>query len=203
MRKIVVAALAFLALCVGYVAWPFASLYEVVRAAQAGDAARIEQRVDFPALRRSLVAQLLEAHARLSGKRLDRSGLTVGIASGFASPLVEQLVSPATLAEIMRNGWPNKVLADKPAGVEGLDSNTLGNVWQLYLKSDYGIGEARFSVPVNRPKEKQFRVRLALSGWTWKLSGLDLPWELQERLAREFVKQDATGGEWRMANGEW
>ena len=67
----------------------------------------------------------------------------------------------------------------------------LGNVWQLYLNSDYGIGEARFSVPVNRPKEKQFRVRLALSGWTWKLSGLDLPQELQERLAREFVKQDA------------
>ena len=196
MRKIVVAALAFVALCAAYVAWPFASLYEVVRAAQAGDAARIEQRVDFPALRRSLVAQLIEAHARLSGKRLDRSGLTVGIASGFASPLVEQLVSPATLAEIMRNGWPNKMLPDKPAGVEGLDSNTLGNVWQLYLNSDYGIGEARFSVPVNRPKEKQFRVRLALSGWTWKLSGLDLPWELQERLAREFVKQDASVLDW-------
>ena len=196
MRKIVVAALAFVALCAAYVAWPFASLYEVVRAAQAGDAARIEQRVDFPALRRSLVAQLIEAHARLSGKRLDRSGLTVGIASGFASPLVEQLVSPATLAEIMRNGWPNKMLPDKPAGVEGLDSNTLGNVWQLYLNSDYGIGEARFAVPVNRPKEKQFRVRLALSGWTWKLSGLDLPWELQERLAREFVKQDARGLDW-------
>jgi len=196
MRKIIVAALAFMALCGAYVAWPFASLYEVVRAAQAGDAARIEQRVDFPALRRSLVAQLIEAHARLSGKRLDRSGLTVGIASGFASPLVEQLVSPAMLAEIMRNGWPNKMLPDKPAGVEGLDSNTLGNVWQLYLNSDYGIGEARFSVPVNRPKEKQFRVRLALSGWTWKLSGLDLPWELQERLAREFVKQDASGLDW-------
>ena len=196
MRKIIVAALAFMALCGAYVAWPFASLYEVVRAAQAGDAARIEQRVDFPALRRSLVAQLVEAHARLSGKRLDRSGLTVGIASGFASPLVEQLVSPATLAEIMRNGWPNKMLPDKPAGVEGLDSNTLGNVWQLYLNSDYGIGEARFSVPVNRPKEKQFRVRLALSGWTWKLSGLDLPWELQERLAREFVKQDASVLDW-------
>jgi hypothetical protein len=196
MRKIAVAALAFLALCVAYVAWPFASLYEVVRAAQAGDVARIEQRVDFVALRRSLVAQLIEVHARLNGKRLDRSGLTVGIASSFADPLVEQLVSPATLAEIMRNGWPRQMLPDKPAGIEGLDSNTLGNVWQLYLNSDYGIGEARFSVPVNRPKEKQFRVRLALSGWTWKLSALDLPYELQERLVREFVKQDAQVLDW-------
>jgi hypothetical protein len=147
-------------------------------------------------LRRSLVAQLLEAHARLNGKRLDRSGFTVGIASDFASPLVEKLVSPATLAEIMRHGWPRQMLADKPAGIEGLDSNALGNVWQLYINSDYGIGEARFSVPVNRPKEKQFRVRLALSGWTWKLSGLDLPHELQERLVREFVKQDARVLEW-------
>ena len=196
MRKTVVAVLAFLALCVAYVAWPFASLYEVVRAAQAGDAARIAQRVDFVALRRSLVAQLIEVHARLNGKRLDRSGFTVGIASSFADPLVEQLISPATLAEIMRNGWPRHMLADKPTGIEGLDSNTLGNVWQLYLNSDYGIGEARFSVPVDRPKEKQFRVRLALSGWTWKLSALDLPYELQERLVREFVKQDARVLEW-------
>ena len=196
MRKIVVAALAFLGLCVAYVAWPFASLYEVVRAAQAGDAARIAERVDFVALRRSLVAQFIEVHARLNGKRLDRSGFTVGIASSFADPLVEQLISPETLAEIMRNGWPNKMLADKPAGIEGLDVNSLGNVWQLYLNSDYGIGEARFSVPVSRPKEKQFRVRLALSGWTWKLSALDLPHELQERLVREFVKQDARGLDW-------
>jgi hypothetical protein len=51
-------------------------------------------------------------------------------------------------------------------------------------------------VPVNRPKEKQFRVRLALSGWTWKLSGLDLPHELQERLVREFAKQDARVLDW-------
>src|SRR4051812_26235486 len=77
MRKIVIVVLACVALCVGYVAWPFASLYAVVRAAQAGDVRTIEQRVDFVALRRSLVAQLLEAHARLSGRQLDRSGLTV------------------------------------------------------------------------------------------------------------------------------
>jgi hypothetical protein len=191
MRKIFIAVAAVAALCVAYVAWPFASLYELVRAAQAGDVAGIERRVDFAALRRSLVAQLLETHARLNGRRLERAGFTIGIASSFADPLVEQLVSPATLAEIMRNGWPRQVLADAPAGVEGLQSDRLGNVWQLYFNSDYGIGEARFAVPADRPKEHQFRVRLALSGWTWKLSGLDLPQALQERLAREFVKQDA------------
>jgi len=56
MRKILIAVIAVAALCVGYVAWPFASLYQVVRAAQADDVATIEQRVDFVALRRSLVA---------------------------------------------------------------------------------------------------------------------------------------------------
>jgi len=196
MRRFILVALAAAALCVGYVAWPFGSLYQVVRAAETGDAATISQRIDFEALRRSLVAQLIEAHARLTGRRLDRSGLTVGIASSFASPLIEQLISPEMLAEIMRQGWPKQMLGDRPAGIEGIESNALGNVWQLYLQSDYGIGEARFAVPVNRPKEKQFRIRLALSGWTWKLAGLDLPWELQERLAREFVK-DAASGELR------
>src|SRR5215207_10010607 len=113
MRKTVISIAVLAGLCLAYVAWPFASLFEVVRAAQAGDVDAIARRVDFAALRRSLVAQLIETHARLAGKQLDRSGLTVGLASSLADPFVEKLISPATLAQIIRGGWPN-ALADKP-----------------------------------------------------------------------------------------
>ena len=33
-------------------------------------------------------------------------------------------------------------------------------------------------IPLDEPRPRQFRLHLALGGWTWKLSGLDLPQEL-------------------------
>jgi hypothetical protein len=107
---------------------------------------------------------------------------------------VVRVLAPATLAELLRNGWPKAVLAEAPPGIGGLDQAALGNAWQLFLNSDYGIGEVRITLPVGQPKEKQYRVDLALDQWTWKLSGLLLPREIQERLARELMKQQGKLG---------
>jgi hypothetical protein len=194
MRKTITVALIILALCAGYVAWPYASLIGVVRAAKAGDVSQLQQRVNFRALRRSLSYQVFEAYARLTGTRIDPAGITIAAATSFIDPMIEKLLSPATLAELMRKGWPTEVLAEAPAEIEGLDPNTLGNAWRLFLNSDYGIGEVRVTVPVSQPREKQFRVELALERWTWKLAGLTLPIELQERLARELMKQQGKDG---------
>jgi hypothetical protein len=190
MRKTLIGLAVLGALCLAYVVWPFASLYGVVRAAKANDAGAIARRIDAPALRRSLTAQLIETYRRITG-RTGRSGLMASVAASFTDPLVEKLITSASITELMRSGWTVPLLGDRPAGFEGLDPNALGNAWQLYLQADYGLGEVRFPVPVSRPKEKQFRVRLALSGWTWKLAGLDLPHDLQERLVRELIKQEA------------
>jgi hypothetical protein len=188
MRKTVAILLVLVALCVAYVAWPFVSLLAVVRAAQAGDVAKIQQRIDVPALRRSLAGQIVATYARLNGIRPDPTGLTVGVVTSFMDPFIDKLMSPIAVTELMRDGWPRGVLEQRPADVEGLDLESLGNVWQLYLNSDYGIGEVRTTVPIRKPRDKQYRVQLALSDWTWKLSGLDLPVALQERLAREVMK---------------
>ena len=51
------------------------------------------------------------------------------------------------------------------------------------------IGEFRLWIPVTVPRERQFRVHLGLRGWSWKLTGFEVPQELQERLARELMKQ--------------
>src|SRR4051794_28170851 len=190
MKKAACATVVLLAVWFAWSAWPFLALYDLVRAAQSADAAAIEERVDFPELRRSLSSQIIQAYARVTGKKLDGGGLMLGIASAFADPFVEKLLSPQTLSDLLKNGWPREMLAERPEGFEGLDLNTLGNALQLYLASDYGIGEFRVPVPVNLPVPRQFRIRLALSDWTWKLSGLDLPHALQDRLARELIRQE-------------
>jgi hypothetical protein len=190
MKKTIAAIVILFAVWCAWSAWPFLALYDLVRAAQAGDVAGIERRVDFPALRRSLSSQIIQAYARLTGKKVDGGGLMVGIASAFADPFVEKLLSPQALADLLQNGWPREMLAERPEGFEGLDLNTLGNALQLYFAADYGIGEFRVPVPVNRPVALQFRIRLTLADWTWRLSGLDLPNALQDRLARELIKQE-------------
>jgi hypothetical protein len=190
MKKTIAAIVILFAVWFAWSAWPFLALYDLVRAAQAADVAGIERRVDFPELRRSLSSQIIQAYARLTGKKVDGGGLMVGIASAFADPFVEKLLSPQALADLLQNGWPREMLAERPEGFEGLDLNTLGNALQLYFAADYGIGEFRVPVPVNRPIPLQFRIRLTLADWTWKLSGLDLPHALQDRLARELIKQE-------------
>src|SRR5262249_39770490 len=143
MRKTIAGITILIALCLFYVVWPFASLVSVIRAARAGDVATVEHSVDWPSLRRSLAGQIVETYARLNGIRLDRAGLTVGAVASFMDPFIEKLTLPENLSELMRSGWPKGVLPDAPAGIEGLDPELIGNAWQLYLNSDYGIGEVR------------------------------------------------------------
>jgi len=194
MRKTIAGIAILIALCLFYVVWPFASLVSVVRAARAGDVAAVERSVDWPSLRRSLAGQIVATYARLNGIRLDRAGLTVGAVTSFMDPFIEKLTLPENLSELIRSGWPKGVLPDAPGEIEGIDPELIANAWLLYLNSDYGIGEVRTTVPFHQSRDKQYRVQLALSNWSWKLSGLDLPVALQEHLARELMKQQAKAG---------
>ena len=189
MRTTIIAIVVLVLALAGWLAWPFVGLYDFARAAQSGDVARIEQRVDFASLGRSLSGQIVQTYARLAGVPVDRGSLIAGLASAVADPVMARLLTRAALAELLQNGWPKAVLGDPPADFRRPNWNTPGDAWQLYESSEYGIGEFRLRLPVDAPREKQFRIHLALRGWSWKLTGLDLPQELQERLARELMKQ--------------
>lgn len=188
MKKTIATVVIVVATFVAYSAWPFFGLYELGRAVQARDATRLEKQIDFPALRRSIAAQIILAHAKLTGAK-QPSSLTVGLMSSVADPFIEKIVSPAALADLLMNGrWPQDVAVDQPALSTPLNWNALGSVWRLYAASDFGIGEVRFFLPVDVPVQQRFRAHLEIEGWTWKLAGLDLPAEMQDQLARALIK---------------
>ena len=194
MRKTPVTIGILVLLWVGWSAWPFAGLYDLARAAQSGDVERIEQRVDFASLGRSLSGQIVQTYVRIAGMPADRGSLIAGLASAVADPIITRLLTRVALAELVQNGWPKSALGDPPADLARPNWNALGDVWQLYANSEYGIGEFRIRLPVSAPRERQFRIRLALRGFAWKLGGIDLPQDLQERLARELIKQQGKPG---------
>ena len=194
MRKAVIIVLVLLALSLGWSAWPFVGLYDLARAAQSGDIQKIEQRVDFASLGRSLSGQIVQTYTRLAGIPAERGSLIAGVASAVADPIVARLLTRVALAELVQNGWPKSTLGDPPPDLQRPNWNAIGNAWQLYANSEYGIGEFRIRLPVSAPRERQFRIRLALRGLTWKLGGIDLPQDLQERLARKLIEQQGKPG---------
>jgi hypothetical protein len=188
MKKTIITILVLVAVWLAWSAWPFFALYDIARAAQAGDAARIEQRVDFPALQRSISDQIIAAYERVTGKRVQR-GLLGAVAGAAVDPFIAKLATPEALAALLRDGWPKGVLAEPPPGFAAPNLTALGNIFRLYAASDYGIGEFRVALPLDAPAERRFRLQLALSRWTWRLDALDLPPDLTERIARELAKE--------------
>ena len=188
MRKLVAAILVVLVLFVAWSAWPFFGLYALARAVQSGDVAKIEERVNYPALGRSLSGQILATYARLTNLPLDR-GLVGTLASAIADPLVAKIVSRLAIAQFLQNGWPAPVLGESPPNIPTPNWNSLGDAWKLYANAQYGLRDFSLRIPVAEPRARQYRVTLTLEGLTWKLTGFELPDELADRLARELIKQ--------------
>ncbi|MEJ0076249.1 MAG: DUF2939 domain-containing protein [Alphaproteobacteria bacterium] len=190
MRKIAAAIIVLVVLFAAWSAWPFFGVYALARAVQSGDIAKIEERVDYGALGRSLSGQILATYARQTGLPLDR-GLIGNLASAVADPLIAKILSRVALAQFLQNGWPTPVLGERPPAIPAPNWNALGDVWQLYGSARYGLRDFSLRLPVNEPRARQYLVNLRLEGLTWKLTGFELPDELADRLARELVKQKA------------
>lgn len=183
-----------LVLWLAYVVWPFFGVYRLVSVVQARDVPALTERVDFPALRRSLTVQIARTYLRMTGKAGRPESIveqfTVGVAASVADPLVAKLVSPEALLDLLQNGRPPGVFSDNVPSIDGLSSEALGNVWRLYVNSELGIGRFFIDVPVDKPPADRFRLQFCLTGWTWKLCGVELPEQLQIRLAQEILKSE-------------
>lgn len=104
------AGLAILVAWIAYGASPYLALYRISQAVHAHDAAALEQRVNFRTLRLSLTKQALAAAVDAIAARRDlspRERTILTEASGaLAGPLVESLVTPETLIDLLDDGWP-------------------------------------------------------------------------------------------------
>ena len=172
-------------------AWPFTALYDLAAKAEAGDAAALNQRLDLPSIRRSLTRQLIRTYIRISGIRVSPGGIVAGVAGSIVDPIIEQLMTPEIFIAMLRTGWPGGVLPERPAGLQGLGAVKSGSVWALFLNSEYGLSGFSVSVPPDMPPEQQYRLTLSLSKQGWRLSGLDMPEQLQVKLVEQLIAQRA------------
>jgi hypothetical protein len=154
-------------------AWFYLTPYRVYErmalAARSGDAAGLAQCVDMPALRESMKANVnarLTAEMARHGNGDPAAALGAAFASALVNPMVEALLTPESLATLIRNGLPPA--GDAAAG----GATTAATVSKRY--EDY----ARFVVTVRRGGGESAPVvftfhRHGLA--TWKLAALGLP----------------------------
>jgi len=194
MRTAILISAALIAVWLAYAASPFFAVYDLLRVVQERNLVELPARVDFPAVRRSLTAQIVRTYLRITGKT-GQGGSTVeqfavSIGASLADPTVAKLISPETFLELLRNGGPSDVFSGDAPSVDGLSSEALESLWRVYANSELGIARFFLNVPVDKPRQESFQLQFCLKGWTWRLCGVELPELLQLRLAQEVLKSE-------------
>ena len=197
MRWTLVIILAMITLLTGYTVWPIYGLYRIASAVETRNSAVLQELIDLPSLRVSLAQQLANANLKkLTGKSANsiersESPVTAGVGATIADAMLAKIIfNPERLLDLLGKGW---VFADPspPSGLAApFTANSLGSAWQTWLNSDYSGRTFYVVVPVDRPTDERFRVRLRLVHWDWKLSGLDLPESMITRLTQELTRRN-------------
>jgi hypothetical protein len=154
------------------------------------------QRVDLPALRRSLGSQIARAYLEQNPhfkKLLSlEQGFVGSVGGGAAEALLREVLTPENIAALLnkgRVGLPKAGAADPEAlwHMPPLGDAFRTGPLQAVMNS-YFDGPLSFVVDLDSA-EGIYGVHLHLSGLTWRLSGLDVPGQVSARLAREIAER--------------
>ena len=173
---------------IGYMAWPVYDLLVLVRAIETRDVERVVRHVYFDAVRISLTNQVVDAYLRRTGIQIGPLRRNIA-AAAIANPVVEKLISPEALSQLLTVGWPVTVVPDgPPPATIGITANTIGTIWQIYANSEYGFARFEVAAPAALPRQQRFRLQFRLLQWRWRLVGIIVPARIVNLLADELVR---------------
>lgn len=180
MIKKLAVSLTVAAVAVFVVAWAAAPAFaarSLIRAAKAGDAERLEQLVDFPALRQSLKDELtaeLAAHLRRDPRTAgdDLGGLGLILAPMLLSGAVDAVVTPEVVAQMVTTAEaPDPTVRDRPEPGDAADQGD--DIHQAWGYRDLDA----FAVTLTDRDHPDQRLALIMERrglFEWKLAAVDL-----------------------------
>ena len=182
-----------LAVLIAYAVWPLAGLKQIVDSVQQNDVTSLSQRIDAPALKRSLIDQIALAYLHETGKDKGLNPiemrLALAAAAALAGPQVDAMLKPESLMDLLRQGGTDKLAGVGGIGVPQLEAPNLGNLWRLIRNTEYSGRVFSIVLPLAGDESTGYRVQLTLTNWTWKLSGIGLPQDVRTRIASEIVRR--------------
>lgn len=185
--------MALVVLLLAYLAWPMLGLKRFADAIETRNTAEFSALLDVPELKRSLASQIVRAHLKLTGKdqRLTPLARNLAIQAGMviADSFVVEIVNTGALIGLLKQAR-TETFAGPTQVPQGLGLPNLRHAAKL-LGSEYRGRNFYVSLPLSAHPKDSYRLRLRLSQWTWRLAGIELPEEVQIRLARELLKRVA------------
>src|SRR5215212_9253498 len=204
---------ALILLWVAYAVSPYVASYRLAAAVQARDVEAIKARVNFRAVRLSLAKQILAVYLTTTGDGGASEAAARQLATAaveIAEPLMAQLLSPEVLVDLLDDGWPQSIVAEKPADAPasgtavapapearqptgtarvGLGSPQL--TWRevLTMVDTRGFRKFYLTLPGALGPEMRVRLYFRFGPWFWRLYGVELPDVLARRLADELRKR--------------
>lgn len=188
MKRILASVALLIALSVSFVISPFIGMSRLRTAIDARNAAELSDRVDFRRVRNSLSDQIVETYLKVSGRSEQLgvlgSSLAAGLGRSLAEPLLAEIVNPEGMLRFLNSSGVSVL----PTGLTSFSLGT-ATAWQLFLATEYGFGNAYVTLPLNTNPTEQYRVRLQILQWNWKLTAIELPERVRIELAKELQKR--------------
>jgi hypothetical protein len=165
---------------------PYVALYDLSKAVQARDVARITERVNFNALRVSLARQILGEYLKTQDISERDRQLAAQAGAAALNPVLEELLTPQAVIDLLEDGQLQQIQQEGTGGPAiRFDPGSLQQAWRIFILSEsQGFRAITILLTPDEPRDRQFRVTLRLSGTTWRLTGIDLPASLQKELRK-------------------
>jgi len=193
MKRIIIGFAVILVAVGCFLAAPFVGLAHLRSAIDARNASALSDRVDFRRLRNSLGQQIVSTYLKITGRsaQLGQLGTSIATAVGtsIAEPLLADLVNPEMMLDLLSGSGISAASLQIPAGLGPLPKDALGSAWEAFTNTEYGIGNFYISLPTRAAATDQFRLRLQVLQWNWKLTAIDLPEQVRLELAKELQRR--------------
>jgi len=201
MRRILGAGAALAIVIAAYWAWPLIGAAQLAAIASRGDAAAVMARVDLPALRHSLGSQIARAYLRQNPKYQKLGSLARGLAGSVggsvADAMLREALTPDNIAALLKQGRLGAAKAEDVSAAALWRKPPLGEAFQAgplqAALNSYFDGPLSFVVALDGG-DGRYGVHLRLDGTNWLLSGLDIPEEVSDRLARAIAEKEKAAG---------
>jgi Protein of unknown function (DUF2939) len=204
MRMVIRGVVALVILVAAYWSWALAGAAQLASAASRDDAQAVMERVDLQPLIRSLSSQIarayLDQNPQLQNPPSPRQGVFLNASA--AEMLLRALLTPDNIAALLNQGR---------VGVLNAGGQDAGTVWGMpplgeafnarplqVLTHSYFDGPLSFVVGLISP-DGLYRLRMRLSGITWRLSAVDIPEPVTARLANLIAQR--IGGAVKLPGG--
>jgi hypothetical protein len=183
MKKWIALIAVLLALLLAYAAaGPYMTIRAIRHAVVAQDAGELAEQVDFPSLRASLKAQLLDAVVREAGDDLQSSAMgtiALTLMTGVVNGTVDGMVNPAGLSAVMqgRRLWRNTQDSFRRPAVDGTGEPIPPppQVEPLHDATMHYESASRFTATIRNEDGKPVVFVLKRSGLRWRLADIRLP----------------------------